>query len=170
MDGNELKKDIKRDLAFGIIVLSILLIVHICFDIYVIKTFSDNQNSRIEDYVFSISGAIAMLLCVIREISFVFPALKDVIFYKDHDVEKMRAIIIKIRSAIHQTYVITAKNLETGKELLFKFSTKDVEMDKVYDFIYLKYSMVFKYKPVSFEQLTEDNREKASKIDFNQKD
>ncbi|MBO5261729.1 MAG: hypothetical protein J6B45_01650 [Clostridia bacterium] len=165
----QLKKIAKQQIKHYIAILVLLVIIHICFSVFAIIKIINSDS--VAERIILIFLMIAFVLQYMWEIfKNIIPCAKDAKHYKDNEVERMRAVIVRIKGIECWSYAVTAKNLETSEEVVFRFSSKTVDVNKIYDFWYLKHSLRYKYSPVSFEQLTEDNREKASKIDFNQKD
>ena len=168
---NELKNKIKNTLVFSYIMLALIIIGEVVISVILIKTMLFQEESGIAEMIFvaiDITGFVVADIFMVTKI--IVPCKKDAKFYVANDVERMRAIVVKVKHRVDRSSKAIVRNLETGEETMFQFSGKDLEMDKIYDFIYLKYSKTYKHSPVTFGQLTEDNREKASKIDFNQKD
>ena len=173
MKENELWRQFKNTIKFCWVSLIALIIGQVCVFVYAIKSLVNFKSEQIKDnMIISITWTIIILsmgaALIVKQI---IPLVKDKEFYKNKDVERMRAVVINVKWIRRNYYKVTFENLETREEFVFDMIGKTrAEKDKIYDIIYLKHSKIYEFTPVSFEQLTEDNREKASKIDFNQKD
>ena len=171
MNENKLRREATKALKVAWMFFTVFAIGQICVCIYAIKLLVDYKNGQKIDGIGILVGVtIIIILLGIWEIKEIIVLNKDVKFYANNDVERMRAVVVKVKDYARRPNEATVRCLETGEEVIFQFAGKNLEMDKIYDFIYLKHSKIYEFTPVSFEQLTEDNREKASKIDFNQKD
>lgn len=167
----KLKKQAKNLLVFSWVMLVLIIIGEIVISVLLINKMlfaEDAGTAEIIIVVIDIVGfLVSDILVIVKQI---IPLGKDVTYYKDRSIERIRALVVNIKSAREFSYDITVKNLENGEEKDFSIGRKDVEMDKVYDFWYLRHSKILDYKIVSTEELTEERREKASKIDFNSKE
>lgn len=167
----KLKKEAKNSLVFSWIMLVLIIIGEIVISAVLIDKMLLVENAGTAEVIFIVIDIIGFLVSDLLVIAKqIIPLSKDVTYYKDRSVERIRALVVNVKSAREFSHNITVKNLENGEEKHFSIGRKDVELDKVYDFWFLKYSKILDYKIVSKEELTEANREKASKIDLNQKD
>ena len=172
MDEDKLRKEASKSLRVYWLLIVVFIIIQISTCIYAISILGDKNRQEIGGTI----GCLFFLIIAIAfveiklTVSYIIPLYKDVKFYEHNDVERMRAVVVKVKWVRNTFYEVTVKNLTTEEIIIFDSTGKDLEMDKIYDIIYLKHSKIYEFTPVSFEQLTEDNREKASKIDFNQKD
>ena len=140
MDENVLKIVAKREFFLSWIIFILSVIAHICVAIYAIIAFSDAKSNQSVSLVFSVLGLIITAMISIKIlVTNVIPYTKDVRFYKDHDVERIRAVITKIRHNRVSSCTVTTKNLGNGEEITFEYVGNEVQKDEIYDFIYLKF-------------------------------
>ena len=171
MNDNELRNEANSALKFSRICLVVLGTAELCVLIYGIKSLVDYKTAQtIKGVVIClVLTGIITFLAVMEIVRNTIPLGKDVKFYNNNDVEYLRAVVVKVKWMRNTCYETTVRNLETGELCVFDF-TKNIGKEKIYDIIYLKHSKINKISCVLDEQLTEENRIKASKIDFNQKD
>lgn len=102
----------------------------------------------------------------------VVPLYKDCILYKTDKFEKTRAEVLskkKISKSLYSNYFkIEVKDLETGKKLFLETGDDEIKVNGVYDFLYTKHSVNFVYELVPDEELIQQRREKAGKIESDQ--
>ena len=166
---DEVRKLLKRSIIWTVVTAFVVLVLQTVFLVFAISRFVDFNNKSFSELFFAFLAITAsVVLGVMCVVEFV-PQMKDYKFYKNNGVEKMRAIVVNIRSATYfgdhiYFYKTTVRNLETGEKVVFSLEKKDIEKERVYDFWYLKHSKIVKYILVSDEELTEESRKKASKI------
>ena len=158
----KLKLSIKRDLIFTWVVFAILLVIQLCMCVYAISVFVNYESSEAREIFFSVTALV--VFCVVDVLAIfkdIIPITKD---YKSKQIEKMRGMIVTIKSVPRFSYEIAVKSLDDDREIVFSISEKNIDLYKVYDFWYAQHSKRVEYVRVTDEELTEASREKASKI------
>ena len=91
----------------------------------------------------------------------------------DENYEEIHILVLRAKKGVNLLYKTSysnafVENIETGEQ--FWLEGCDMKENKTYRVLRDKRTKQFAYEPATFEQSIEERREKASKIDFNQKD
>ena len=91
----------------------------------------------------------------------------------DENYEEIHILVLRAKKGVNLLYKTSysnafVENIETCEQ--FWLEGCDMKENETYCVLRDKHTKQFAYEPATFEQSIEERREKASKIDFNQKD